>query len=116
MGILGKLMFWKKEEEMDDDGPEEGGELPVREMPPEEGRPNTEVPPWSQGREEQPSMKPAFEQPEMERPVQTGGEDSGHQIIIAKLDVINAKLESLNQRLSNLERYAEEESKKANKW
>ncbi|MAG45460.1 MAG: hypothetical protein CMH63_01660 [Nanoarchaeota archaeon] len=119
MGILSKLMFWKRrdKEEME----EGGGGLPPREMPeeefptrgPGEELPNTEVPPWSRQPEEQPRLQPAgFEQPQPQQ--QQAG--NINEVIMARLDVINSKIDALNQRLINMERYLAEEEKRTAKW
>jgi hypothetical protein len=114
MGILNKLMFWKRDR--DEDLGEEGGEgrEPDFGQGPSEGGEGlrTEVPPWSENHEERGRLEMGgeWQQPQLQQPQQSSG---GNEIVLARLDVINAKLDSLNQRMANLERYASEEEKKS---
>lgn len=100
MGIFGKL--FKKKRNEDEQVDYEGGEEDFR----------TEVPPWSRGYEEQFQQRPnRFGSGQEWQQPQQNQQQTGNEIIIAKLDLINAKLDSLNQRLANLERYATEDEK-----
>ena len=107
MGVFGKLRFWKKhDDEEDEQQPGYGAEDEGEDV-------KTQVPPWSKGYEERyPQRQERFErfggewQPQ--QPQQQFQQSSGsHEVIIAKLD-------SLNQRLANLERYAADDEREKN--
>lgn len=108
MGILDKLMFWKKKEELGELEPVEkapkfgeemfGGETAFREpqyRPPEEF-------------ETKPSAPPAGPMPEY-----ADMASKNFEIVSAKLDAIRASLESISQRIANIEKSAEESRKKS---
>lgn len=129
MGILNKLMFWKKEDEFDFDEtaekeldfPKEEDEFNLDQQPSEldEGFPAEEhpsAPPFSEpqvpGRSRgqrdslsQPSSAYAHREPV------AGTRDRDLELIQSKLDTLKAILTSLDQRMANLERAAGVEKK-----
>jgi hypothetical protein len=131
MGILSKLMFWRRRGEDEEDlmeSEQEGGLEGERGMRgiDQGGAPQNEVPPWSRQQEDpgigterrgfqQPELGQEWNQPQPQPQAQQSQDGNAHEIILARLDVINAKLDSLSQRLANLERYAAEEEKSA-RW
>ncbi|MBI2106035.1 hypothetical protein HYT56_04330 [Candidatus Woesearchaeota archaeon] len=114
MGIFSILAFWRKKEKDDNVGNENEQDF-------EYGEQQTEIPPWNNEYDNTGMKRKNFQQENIQRewqqPMQQSqqGYGNGHEIILAKLDVINIKLDSLNQRLANLERYAAEDEKKS-RW
>jgi len=120
MGLMDKLKFWKKEEEL----PE--FPKPAEMAPPEQRMPMgmeqmgmprqmpglTEPPEFGQQQFQAPQ---AFPQPQAfaQQPVQTTEQQL--QLISSKLDTIKAQLETVLQRLERLER-KEEQSPYQQRW
>ena len=134
MGILDKVMFWKKKDEFADIGLGDkenlafGDEFGAQPGAAPGGTPGT--PGLGQGMDQglgpqpspsmpqQPSM-PSFSQPPIQpQPSynpQQDLESKSLEVISSKLDAIRASIDSLNQRLANLEAIArgeEEDSRK----
>jgi len=139
MGILGKLMFWKKNDEFadvglgdkenlafgNDFGAQQGANTPGLPggLGPEPGMnqglgpqpsPSVQAPQPSVPSFSPPQYQP---QPSYETPQQEV-ESKNLEIISSKLDAIRASIESLNQRLANLETIArgEEEQGRRRKY
>ena len=134
MGILDKVMFWKKKDEFSDIGlgdkenlafgDELGGQpgaapgAGLGTNPPDLGPDPGLGPQPSPSMPQQPSM-PSFSQPPIQpQPSynpQQDLESKSLEVISSKLDAIRASIDSLNQRLANLEAIArgeEEDSRK----
>lgn len=80
-----------------------------------DGEYRNEVPPWSRELDNNiPRERPELNPVNFEQPVKQEG--SAHEVILARLDVLNAKLDTLNQRLINLERFLAEKKKEEIKW
>ncbi len=102
MGIFGKLMFWKKNDEIGMDrmgiNPGETG------LPPEPQQQS-----WSQPMSPFPQQQPAYFQqqtPQIDAFQSSGSYAAGKQLelVSAKLDALKAAIDSLNQRMANMER------------
>ncbi len=116
MSFLGKVKFWKKEDEFDFD---KLAEQEVQKMPDETGlgplpgfeeRPAAEEPPV----EGLFTSKPAGTGPSPYKPTGTGSSrdrDRDLELLNSKLDTIKALLTSVDQRLANLEKGAGVEQK-----
>ncbi len=103
MGLLEKLMFWKKEEEMPSEYPRIA-ELSVPEQPAPAGMEHLGMPHMESPAEPVP---PAFAQPQAFSQQQqqfTMSSDQQLQLISSKLDTIKAQLETVLQRLERLEK------------
>ncbi len=129
MGILNKLMFWKKEDDFDFDRmtQQEMGKSPSLGPDPLAG---------SQGFPDEKSAfgsdpfspKPTFGQPSTSRADEpaamdswkqqnnTGGSSKDIELINSKLDTLKAILTSMDQRLSNVERNTGNEQQKQRLW
>lgn len=128
MGILNKLMFWKKEDEFDFDEtaekelgfPKEEDDFSLDQQPseldegfPAEERPSAppfsepQVPGRSRGQKDfsQPASAYARREPVV------GTRDRDLELIQSKLDTLKAILTSLDQRMANLEKAAGVEKK-----
>ena len=131
MGILDKLMFWKKEDEFADIGLGDKDNLPFGDQfgappgganPPglgptpgmDEGgmgpgpSPAGPTPPQPSMPSFSPPSQPQYQQPPSYAPQQEL-ESKNLEVISSKLDAIRASIESLNQRLANLEAIAKGE-------
>jgi len=130
MGILDKIMFWKKKDEFADiglgdkenlafgdqfgqpganqpglgptPGMDQGGMGPLP-SPAGQAPPGPSMPSFS------PSSPPQYQQPPSYGNPQQEVESKNLEIISSKLDAIRASMESLNQRLANLEAIAKGE-------
>lgn len=110
MGVLGKLMFWHKKEELGDNLG-----LPKDTFPgpnPYQGDYGQQQP-WSQpgmGSYTQPQM-PTAQMPQMESLQSSSAYAASKQmeLISAKLDALKAAIDALNQRIANMERIKETE-------
>lgn len=121
MGILGKIMFWKKKDDFSDLGLDQkrpfgndalafGSDFSMGSAL---GQPGMGQ---SQGFSQQPSPSMGFPQPAYPQPSYPGYQpryepqqdmtSKNLEIISSKLDVLRASIESLNQRLANLEAIA----------
>ena len=120
MGILGKVMFWKKKDDFSDLGLDEkrpfgndnlafGNDFGMGTGLGQPGMGQS-----SQGFSQQPSPGMGFSQPAYPQPSYPGYQPSRYEpqqdmasknleIISSKLDALRASIESLNQRLANLE-------------
>jgi hypothetical protein len=123
MGILDKLMFWKKSDDLGLDenlGMGELGKMPGEEpLPPQPQQPGQQNYYASQPSFQQPAFQqPAFQQPQMESfQAQQAFASRDLEVVSAKLDALKATLESINQRLANIERIAEgEEEVRRRSW
>jgi hypothetical protein len=104
MGILNKLMFWKKtelpklpEEDFTDSPPQ----LSQEPFPPS----------YPEPRRYEPTPPPNFnDQPNLNEQQNNNNE---FQVVSSKLDVLNAKIEVLNEKISNIERHV---NKPPEKW
>ncbi len=139
MGILDKVMFWKKKDDFGDmdlggkDNLAFGDDFGQGNFPGQSAAPGTGLGsdvggrgfgsysqqyPRPQGFQQQPyPQQPSFSQPSYPQPSNYGQEveSKNLEIISSKLDAIRASLESLNQRLANLEAIArgdEEQSRR----
>ena len=114
MGILGKLMFWKKDElGLNDELALQKGTLPMDELglgSPGLPRQQVQVPEPS-FQEPRPYVQ---QQPYLQQQPQYYSQNRDLELVSAKLDAMRATLESINQRLAGLERvaYGEEEHRK----
>src|SRR3989338_9034912 len=136
MGILGKVMFWKKKDEFADAGLGEKGNLAFGDdfgqggFPGQNTEPGTGLGsdvggrgfcsysqqyPQPQGFPQQPSFSQPY--PQSFNPQQEM-ESKNLEIISSKLDALRASIESLNQRLANLEAIArgDEESSRRRRY
>ncbi len=120
MGILDKVMFWKKKDEFKDLGlgdkdnlafGNEFGAAPGTGLGPTPGtgqgfgqQSQGFTPPEPTPR---PSM-PSYPQPQFQQQQSYGSQDTNAkmEVISSKLDAVRASLDSLNQRLANLEAIA----------
>ena len=132
MGIIDKVMFWKKKDEFDDldiptgPGPELGGapgdfgsDLGKSDLgpPPDFGSgplADTHINPSPVG--EITHQGPAAMQPTNLEPKQDFMISKDLEIISSKLDAIRASLDSLNQRLGAVEKMAEGGQFKRSQW
>lgn len=139
MGVLGKLMFWKKKDDFEDLGlgdkpgqgmdlglgPDLGSEpsmgqdlgMPSPSMNPSQPM-NTQQQPFQQSPSFGPPQSP---QPNFNPPAQNTGDyttNKNLEVISSKLDALKAAMESINQRLSNLEGIArgEEDKRYKSRW
>jgi hypothetical protein len=129
MGILDKLMFWKKKDEFSSDIGNFGADPSMGQAPnlgmnvPEYGQdlglPNQgynepqfgqQLPASQFG--QAPSMFQGYQQPA--KPAFDVNKDM--EVISAKLDSLRAYLDSINQRLANIERIAMNEEEKKRGW
>ena len=137
MGLLGKLMFWKRKDEFEniglgDKGAPLGMDLGLGSdfgagadtgadlsqgygMQPSPGTPRMRQPSF-----QQPQFQPSFPSPNFNQQMQ--GQDyvtsKNLEVISSKLDALRAALDSINQRLANLEAIArgEEEQRYKRRW
>ncbi|MBI2522988.1 hypothetical protein HYW19_01225 [Candidatus Woesearchaeota archaeon] len=143
MGILDKVMFWKKKDEFADAGLGEKGNLAFGDdfghvgFPGQNAAPGTDLGsdvggrgygsygqqyPQPQGFSQQRSFpqQPSFSQPYPQPGYnpQQEMESKNLEIISSKLDALRASIESLNQRLANLEAIArgDEESSRRRRY
>jgi len=109
MGILGKVMFWKRDEL--GLGDEIG--LPKGKPADELGMEMQPLPRMPQMPMQEPRME-AFQQRQQYEPAYAYGQNKDLEIVSAKLDALKATLESINQRIANLERiaYGDDEPRK----
>lgn len=107
MGMLDKLKFWKKEEEMPSEYPtppelsvpEQSAPMSMEHMGMPRPAPGLTEPPM------EPSAPPgAFPQPQAFGQQSAMSSDQQLQLINSKLDTIKAQLETVLQRLERLER------------
>lgn len=119
MGVVDKLMFWKKKDDLalDNLGGMPGGMADLGQVPSEDpygtdggmpGQPMGQYAPQQYSR--QPIPQQQFQQPSFSgypSQQQNGGRDL--EVVSAKLDALKAYLDSINQRLANLERIAEQQ-------
>ena len=132
MGLLGKLMFWKKKDEFESIGLGGKGNLPGMDLglgpdfgagadfgpgdglQPPPGMPSMQQPSFAQ----QPSFPPpSYSQPAMQSPRDYTA-DKNLEVISSKLDALRVAIESINQRLANLEAIArgEEDQRYKRRW
>ena len=115
MGLMDKLKFWKKEEEMPAEfpraaefgAPEQHVPMDVAQMGMPRPMPGVTEPPA------EPSFQPGFQQPQAFAQAQQQqfapvSAEQQLQLISSKLDTIKAQLETVLQRLDRLERKNEE--------
>jgi hypothetical protein len=134
MGLLSKIMFWKKDDGLGDLGPEMGGMGPDLGLPGEDnlglpddispsmgGQPGQDMPPGMGPEPVGPSA--SFAAPKLEQvpqqpayaPAYAPASSMGHkdlELISVKIDQIRTSLDVLNQRLSNIERMIESQRPK----
>jgi len=120
MGILDKIMFWKKKDEFADLGLGDkenlafGDDFGSKQMgldQPGFGQPatsqpsafGTQAPPSIPA--QQPQFQQQYQQPKFESPQQDLN-SKNLEIISTKIDTLRASLESINQRLANIENIA----------
>ncbi len=102
MGIFGKLMFWRKNDEI---GLDNLGLNPQEPAPMQQPVfPDNSQQPWMQPQVGQPS--PYYPQQQMESLQTSNLYAAGKQmeVVSAKLDALKASLDSLSQRMANIER------------
>ena len=134
MGILGKIMFWKKKDEFADIGLGDKGAAPDMDLGlgPDIGAGGD----FGQGAGMQPSpvmpspQQPSFQQqppsfgppPSINPPQMQSSEEyaanKNLEVISSKLDALKAAIESINQRLTNIEAIArgEVEDRHKRRW
>ena len=122
MGILDKIMFWKKKDEFADIGLGDKENLAFgNDFSAAPGTGLGPTPPGGQGYGQypqsqgypspQPSM-PSFSQPQFSQPQPSFNDphqemnSKNLEVISSKIDALRASIESLNQRLANLEAIA----------
>ena len=137
MGLLGKLMFWKKGDEFIDSelgnksapagmdlglGPEIGPGASIDQgygMQPSPGLPSSQQPmqplPFNPPNFSQPPAQP---QMQPQAPPQDYAMSKNIEVVSSKLDALRASLDSINQRLANLEAIArgEEDNRYKRRW
>ncbi len=105
MSIFGKLMFWKKHDELGLDSMGiNSGEAPILPEAAPQQNWSQPVSPYSQ---QQPSsFFPQQSSPQIDAFQSSGSYAQSKQleVISAKLDALKAAIDSLNQRLANIER------------
>ena len=139
MGILGKLMFWKKKDEFEDIGLGERGNIPSMDLGlgpeigagtefgqdygryPSSGRQFGSQPSFQQASPQQSSFQPSFGPPSYSQPQMQSSDyttSKNLEVISSKLDALRAAIDSINQRLANLEAIArgEEEQRYRRRW
>ena len=116
MGLLGKLKFWKKEDDFDFDAlaDKEMGKIPPRDMGLDQ---NNSLPEKSHFDEEL-EAEPPFLSPRMQAPsrgtntfTQPAGANRDLELINSKLDTLKAILNSMDQRIAHLEQMTGVEKK-----
>ena len=102
MGIFGKLMFWRKNDEIGLDNLGLNTQEPAPMQQPAYPDPSQ---PWMQ-QTQQPSPYYLQQQPQMESLQTSNLYAAGKQmeLVSAKLDALKASLDSLSQRIANIER------------
>jgi len=119
MNVLGKLMFWKKDElGLGDELAMPKGSMPMEDI----GLDSPGIPKTPQMQAPEPRLD-TFEgarpvqQPFMQQSQQPsyGGSNRDLELVSAKLDALKASLDNINQRLAGLERvaYGEDEHRRA---
>jgi len=128
MGVMDKLMFWKREPKLELDPSLDLGPDPAQAPDPLAGMgtdpmssPNLGLGPSPIA---QPSSPPSFQQPmPVEQPriihdplqtpqqIQTDSNDKNLEIISMKLDNLKVAMENVSQRLANIERIAMDSTK-----
>ena len=99
MGILNKILFWKKDEELDFDN------IAEKES-------SAEHYPSSQD----PLEKPLFPQEDNLSPTRLPTPNRDMELISSKLDTLKAMLASIEQRLNNIEQAMSSSEKKQRLW
>lgn len=110
MGVLGKLMFWRKKDELGADNlglPKDTFPTP-NPYPGDYGQQQS----WSQpGMGSYPQPQMPIQQPQMESLQSSNAYTASKQmeLVSAKLDALKAAIDTLNQRIANMERVRETE-------
>ena len=109
MGILGKVAFWKRKDELG------LGDNSMPQLPPDIGGiPSDELMPQF------PQQQTFTQQQPMESfgKQQNFRQDRDMELIAARLDAINSKLQSIEQRIAGLERvaYGEQTAPRYRRW
>jgi hypothetical protein len=118
MGIFDKLMFWKKQDDLDLGNinsqagmPADMGQIPSDPFSTEMGIPQQQ---FGQYRQQmaQPQYSPQqpFSRMDYAGQQQPSYGNKDLEVVSAKLDALKAYMDSINQRLANLERIAEGQS------
>ena len=107
--MLGKLKFWKKDDDFDFDNDALGQEPSFQ---PHSGNPQDQSVPRQDFNPSEPLASPipqasSFNQ---QQSFQQSPQNSNRELelVVAKLDALRVTLESMNQRLANLERIAQQ--------
>ena len=123
MGILDKMMFWKRKDEFESIGLGEKGPMPSMDLglSPEFGSadfgqaPYPSTPSAQPPFQQQPPFRAQFQPPFAQQMPQDYTTNKNLEVISSKLDALRASLDSINQRLANIEAIArgeEEESRR----
>lgn len=135
MGLLGKLAFWKKNDDFDFNK-EFGADLGLGKDPGMPGFDNNSGLNFQNNQgfdnlQSSPQLEPSYSQPPgrpapmrqpfaapmaPSQPVERDYSNDKFEVVSAKLDSIRYTLESINQRIANLERAAYGETEKRRSW
>ncbi|MBN2454515.1 hypothetical protein JXB11_03135 [Candidatus Woesearchaeota archaeon] len=133
MGMFGKLMFWKKSDDLGLKGDDLGlgdlgkmpGDDPLQQNADQYGLPQQQGMPHDFSQPQQPFPQQSMQQPYFQSSTPSMDSmqsqrsyraNSDMELVSAKLDAIRAALDSINQRLANLERIAEGDSVRRRGW